>query len=311
LETIPIGKPLPNERIFILSEESELKPIGVPGELCIGGLGLARGYLNQPELTANKFIKNPYSSVITTGPSPMTHLLYRTGDLVKWLPDGNIEFIGRIDHQVKVRGYRIEMGEIEYRLLKHGEIKEALVTVTEKNGENRLCAYIVSDSDLTVPALREYLTRDLPEQMIPEYFIRLDKMPLKPNGKIDRKALDFYGTKLGTGIEYVEPENETEKTVATIWKDILNLDRISVNDSFFEIGGNSLTIVAVNSRLKKTVEKDIPLADMFRFPTIKTLARFLDTGETTDRSLPPQTHRVEAEQRGKEKLKDLKRRVRD
>jgi len=302
LDTVPIGRPLPNEQMYILSSESKLQPIGVPGELCIGGDGVARGYVNKEELTSGKFVKNPFIE---------GNWLYRTGDLTKWLPDGNIEFIGRMDHQVKLRGFRIELGEIECQLLKYEKISEAVVKITEKNGEKALCAYIVSDSDPIISELREYLSADLPEQMIPEYFIKLDKMPLTTNGKLDRKALDSYGTRLGTGIEFVEPGNELEKIIAGIWQDVLKLEKVSVNDSFFEVGGNSLSIVRVNSSLKKAVDRAVPLVEMFRFPTIRSLAQYLEEGETDESQRSPGTDRVEAEKRGKDKLKNLKKRVRD
>ncbi|MDP4147651.1 MAG: amino acid adenylation domain-containing protein, partial [Bacillota bacterium] len=178
---VPIGKPLSNTRIYIVNKNNKLQPVGVPGELCISGEGLARGYLNRPELIAEKFVSNPYES---------GERMYKTGDLARWLPDGNIEFIGRIDHQIKIRGFRIELGEIESQLLKHEDIKEAVVIDREdKEGNKYLCAYVVSDKEITVTELREHLSKELPDYMIPAYFMQLENIPLTPNGKIDRKAL--------------------------------------------------------------------------------------------------------------------------
>jgi iturin family lipopeptide synthetase A len=317
---IPIGKPIDNIRLSIVDKYSHPQPLGIPGELCISGDGLARGYLNRPELTAEKFDRDLWDYLDyhdedhrsnRSSRSYRSKKLYKTGDLARWQADGNIEYLGRLDFQVKIRGHRIELGEIEYRLLKHKEIRETVVTVTQENRENTLCAYIVSDTDLTVTQLREYLAKDIPEQMIPAYFIKIDKIPLKPNGKVDRKALEGNNAKLATGTQYVEPGNETEEIIAKIWQEVLNLEKVSANDSFFEIGGNSLSLITVNSRLKKAIEKDIPLVYMFRYTTIRHMARYIDRGETGEDTPASKPQRVEAEKRGKDKLKNLKRKRRE
>jgi acyl carrier protein len=242
----------------------KLQPIGVAGELCIGGDGLARGYLNRPELTGDRFVCNPF---IAGG------RMYRTGDLARWLPDGNIEYLGRIDHQVKIRGFRIELGEIENRLVKHEAIKEAVVIAKEDgNGAKYLCAYLVAGRELTVKELREYLGQELPEYMVPSYFVQLDRLPLTPNGKIDRKALPQPEGNIQTGVEYVAPSNATEEKLAKIWREVLGLEKIGINDSFFDIGGNSLKIVKLKAEIDKICSNIITISDLFSFSTISKLA---------------------------------------
>ncbi|MDP4147694.1 MAG: amino acid adenylation domain-containing protein, partial [Bacillota bacterium] len=205
---ISIGKPISNTRLYIVDKNNKLQPLGVPGELCISGEGLAIGYLNRPELTEEKFIANPYEP---------GEKMYKTGDLARWLPDGNIEFIGRMDHQVKIRGYRIELGEIESQLLKHEEIKEAVVIDREDTEGNKyLCAYVVSNKEITVTELREHLAKELPDYMIPAYFIQLENIPLTPNGKIDRKALPEPEGEINTGVEYAAPRNEVEEKIVKV-----------------------------------------------------------------------------------------------
>ncbi|UCH95647.1 MAG: amino acid adenylation domain-containing protein, partial [Candidatus Aminicenantes bacterium] len=265
---IPIGKPIFNNRIYILNRHGNLQPVGIPGELCIAGESLARGYLNRPGLTAEKFIKG------TRGLAP---LLYHSGDLAKWLPDGNIMFIGRIDHQVKIRGYRIELGEIENQLMNVNTIKEAVVLAREnKPGEKYLCAYIVSDNPLQDSSLRQTLSQHLPDYMIPSYFVQLDKLPLTPNGKIDRKALPGPGVKTGQD-EYQAPRDDVEEKLAKTWAEVLlgksapeEANPISINDNFFNIGGDSIKAIQVAARLKKFGLK-LEIKDLFANPTIKQL----------------------------------------
>ncbi|MCP4148888.1 MAG: AMP-binding protein, partial [bacterium] len=215
--------------------------------------------------------------------------IYKTGDFARWLADGTIEFIGRIDHQVKVRGFRIEPGEIENQLLNHEDIKEAVVLAKGMNergpdcGENignHICAYITSDRELIVSQLREYLSKRLPHYMIPSYFVKVENIPLTPNGKIDRKALASYDTGIDTGVEYIAPDSDIEKGIAETWKEVLKVDKIGLNDNFFDVGGHSLNLLTVNSRLKKVLGRDIPVVEMFRFPTISTLVGYLNGEET-------------------------------
>ncbi|MCK4261014.1 MAG: amino acid adenylation domain-containing protein, partial [Halanaerobiales bacterium] len=272
LDNIPIGKPISNTQVYILDKNNALQLMGVPGELCISGDNLARGYLNRPELTAEKFILNPF---MQNG-----ERIYRTGDLARWLPDGNIEFLGRIDHQVKIRGFRIELGEIENQLLKHDQVKETVVIERmDHNNYQYLCAYIVSDVELSVSELQAYLSKELPEYMIPSYFVRLDKIPLTSNGKINRKALLEQAIEVNTGEGYVAPTNEIEKKLVDIWSEILGIDRIGIHDSFFELGGHSLKAMQVISKISKEMNVELPLREIFKTPTIKELAEYICLSE--------------------------------
>ncbi|WP_283591502.1 non-ribosomal peptide synthetase [Clostridium butanoliproducens] len=264
--SIPIGTPIENTQIYIMNN-NQLAPIGVPGELCISGDGLARGYLNKPELTAEKFIENPYK---------LGERMYKTGDLARWLPEGNIEFLGRIDHQVKIRGFRIELGEIEAQLLKKEEIKESVVMAREDEyGNKYICAYVVGTTNFTVKELREYLLKELPEYMIPSYFIQLEAMPLTPNGKIDRKKLPKPEGTMDIGIEYEEARNEIEEKLVEIWKDILNVNQVGINDNFFELGGHSLKAMSLVNKICKELNIEISLGQIFKNSTIKTLGEFI------------------------------------
>ncbi|MDP4180345.1 MAG: amino acid adenylation domain-containing protein, partial [Bacillota bacterium] len=268
--TIPIGKSIKNTRVLIIDKNKKLLPVGVAGELCIAGDGLARGYLNRPELTTEKFVENPFVA---------GERMYRTGDLARWLPDGNIEFLGRIDDQVKIRGFRIELGEIESQLLKYDQIKEAVVIAKEdKAGDKYLCAYYVSEIEIPVTEIRGYLSRELPDYMIPSYFIHLDRMPLTPNGKVDRKALPEPEGSINTGVEYVAPTNEIEEKMVKVWQEVLRLDKIGINDNFFELGGDSIKAIQVSSRLHKYGLK-IEIRDLMKKPTICELAAAIKNKE--------------------------------
>ncbi|MDQ1350460.1 MAG: hypothetical protein QG657_762 [Acidobacteriota bacterium] len=271
IEDIPIGKPLPNIKLYILNKYNYLQPIGIVGELCIGGSGLACGYLNRPELTAEKF-NRPYGSY-------KTYILYKTGDLARWLNDGNIEFLGRIDHQVKIRGFRIELGEIESRLMKHMEIKETVVLARSyENGDKYLCAYITACRDFVVSELREHLVDCLPEYMIPSEFLQLEKMPLANGGKIDRQNLNSLGKKLNTGVEHVAPVSDNEVIIADAWKKILKLAEVGINDNFFDLGGTSVDIIRLNGKLKEIFKRDIPIVAMYKYTTIDSFSHFLGDG---------------------------------
>ncbi|MGE5340373.1 MAG: amino acid adenylation domain-containing protein [Candidatus Omnitrophota bacterium] len=280
-EIIPIGRPIDNIRLYILDSYLHLQPVGVSGELYISGVGLARGYLNRPELTSEKFICCRLSDAGCR--------LYQTGDLSRWLPDGNIEFLGRIDHQVKVRGYRIELGEIENRLLNHVGIKDAVVIAYEATDEDKyLGAYIVSDHDYSTLELREYLAKELPDYMIPSVFVQLSKIPLLANGKVDRSALPEPGLNLGGC--YAGPRNEIETVLVKIWSDVLGLpdDRVGIDDNFFALGGHSLKTILMVSRLHKEMHVRIPLAEIFKRSTIRALADYIrGKGETPYASIEP------------------------
>ncbi|MCU0287485.1 MAG: amino acid adenylation domain-containing protein, partial [Acidobacteria bacterium] len=303
---IPIGTPLGNVKVVIVGKWQHLQPMGVAGELCISGAGLGRGYLNQPELTAEKFgsqitlMKNKNSALRADFhhsafdlPRIQHSNLYCTGDLARWLPDGNIEFIGRIDNQVKIRGYRIELGEIENRLLKYPGIKEAVLAAREEidNGGNYLCAYIVSDGKCEVTLLREFILKGLPDYMLPSYFMQLEKIPLTPNGKVDRKALPKPG--LNVDASYTAPRNEIEKKLVALWSEILKRssdaeDRIGIDVNFFELGGHSLKATVLASRIHKELNARVPLAEIFKTPTIRGLAEFMrGTAEEIYESIVP------------------------
>ncbi|NIM16421.1 MAG: AMP-binding protein, partial [Candidatus Aminicenantes bacterium] len=280
--TIPIGKPISNTTIYILDKNMKPVPIGVYGEIYIGGTGTARGYLNRPELTAEKFMSAPASSSSSSWGLRLAAYgcrLYKTGDLARWLPDGNIEFIGRTDLQVKIRGFRIELGEIETYLLKHNAIDEVTVIDREtERGEKYLCAYMVLKSGLEAVApgvseLREYLSRYLPEYMIPSHFVILERLPLTPNGKVDRKALPEPETSL-TEEKYVPPGNEIEERLTETWADVLGLEKVGVNHNFFEIGGDSIKAIQVASQLKKH-QLQLEIKDLLMNPTIRQLSPYV------------------------------------
>ncbi|WP_342551890.1 non-ribosomal peptide synthase/polyketide synthase [Paenibacillus sp. FSL R7-0652] len=270
-KSVPIGSPGDNTRIYILDSSQNLQPLGVAGELYISGDGLARGYLNQPELTAERFVPNPFEP---------GERMYRTGDLARWLPDGNVEYLGRIDDQVKIRGYRIELGEIETQLAKHEHVIEAAVVAREDlQGQSYLCGYVVANGDLTVASLRQYLGQGLPDYMIPAHFVQLDQLPLTPNGKLDRKALPEPNGTMESGRVYVAPRSETEEQLAALWKSVLGVEKIGVQDSFFELGGHSLNAMIVVSRVNREFAVDIPLREMFQYPTIEELAVRIEQAE--------------------------------
>ncbi|MEC0244401.1 non-ribosomal peptide synthetase [Paenibacillus chitinolyticus] len=263
LKSVPIGRPIQNHRIYILDDRLQLVPAGVEGELCIAGEGLARGYLNRPELTAEKFVDNPFSP---------GERMYRTGDLARWLPDGNIEYRGRIDHQVKVRGYRIETGEIEEQLLKVPSVQEAIVIAREEADGQQLCAYFVAQSKLTVSGLKEALAKELPGYMIPAHFVQLLRMPLTPNGKIDRKALPAPEESAEQSAEYIAPRTLMEVKIAQIWKDVLGLRRVGVKDNFFDLGGSSLSLMRLIQAVYDETGIEVPLNQQFKNLTVEAMA---------------------------------------
>jgi hypothetical protein len=245
--SIPIGKPIANTKIYVLDDFHQLTPVGVPGELYIGGAGISSGYLNRPELTAERFIPDMFSE------DPHAKL-YRTGDLGRYLADGSLEYLARVDNQVKVRGYRIELGEIESVLVEHPSVKQGVVTAREdRPGDVRLVAYIVYSpgEEATVTELRKHLRYRLPDYMIPQHLVELDNIPLTPNGKVDRKALPSpFGATLESDT-YVAPSTDLERKIASIWQEALGVDRIGVHDNFFDIGGHSLLSMQVLVRMQK------------------------------------------------------------
>ncbi|HEU5130974.1 MAG TPA: amino acid adenylation domain-containing protein, partial [Pyrinomonadaceae bacterium] len=260
-QTVPIGKPIANTEIYILDTNSQPVPAGVAGELMIGGVGLGRGYLKRPDLTAERFQPHPFST--TPGAR-----LYRTGDLARYDATGEIEYLGRLDQQVKVRGFRIELGEIESALTAHSGVRECVVTAREvAPGDIRLIAYIVSVSETpTAEVLREYLKQRLPDYMLPSFFVGLAELPHLPNGKIDRRSLPAPLQPESTR-EFVAPRNEIESELAKIWTAVLRVERIGVYDNFFELGGHSLLATQVISRIRDDLKIELPLRYMFEYPT--------------------------------------------
>ncbi|CAD5967368.1 non-ribosomal peptide synthetase [Planktothrix agardhii] len=277
--TIPIGKAIANTQIYLLDKNLQPVPIGVVGELHIGGMGLAKGYLNRPELTQEKFIPNPFEKDEVIPPTPLNKdgnepsKLYKTGDLARYLPDGNIEYLGRIDNQVKIRGFRIELGEIEALLNQNEDVQSACVIAREDNpGDKRLVAYLVPQPEiiLTIDEIRQFLKAKLPDYMVPNAFVILEALPLTPNGKIDRRALPVPD--LQSQGEYIAPRNPIEEKMAQIWAEVLKLKRVSIEDNFFELGGHSLLATQAISRLQETFEIVLPLRYLFESPTIAQLS---------------------------------------
>lgn len=268
----PIGRPVSNTTIYILDRWGHPAPLGVPGELYIGGLQVARGYLHRPELTAERFLPDPFSD---DGGARV----YRTGDLARYLSDGNIEFLGRIDGQIKIRGYRIEVGEVEALLMRHELVREAVVVAREDSpGNRRLVAYVVCSGELDVRALRGHLLQQLPEYMVPALYVPLDAFPVTPSGKIDRRSLPAPG---GIGAldrpAYAEPRTETESIIASIWGEILQVSRVGADDDFFELGGHSLVATQVTARIGKHFGIELPVRRIFEAPTPGRLAEVVDT----------------------------------
>jgi tyrocidine synthetase-3 len=265
--SVPIGRPIDNIRIYVLDNQRRLQPIGVPGEVYIGGVGIARGYLNRPELTAEKFIDDSFTAGVGGG------RLYRTGDLARWLPDGNLEYLGRMDDQVKIRGYRIELGEIESQLERIQAVKEAVVIAREEVGDTPyLCAYVVSDQELDASELRRILSGQLPSYMIPSFFVQLESMPLTSNGKVNRRALPEPEGRALRHADYVAPRTELEIRLSEIWRSVLGIERVGIKDHFFELGGHSLKATTLAARMHKELQVNVPLRAIFQSPTLEELA---------------------------------------
>jgi acyl-CoA synthetase (AMP-forming)/AMP-acid ligase II/aryl carrier-like protein len=310
-DTVPIGRPMANTQIYILDRNLQPVPAGVPGEIFIGGEGVARGYLNRPELTAEKFVRNPFGQ---SGPGvppvpagaadgtdslalarslgrrdagPAFPRLYRTGDLGRWRANGEIEFLGRLDHQVKLRGHRLELGEVESLLGRHPTVRQAVVVAREDHpGDARLVAYVVAAPDAKPNAteLRRFAREHLPEAMIPSAFVFLDALPLTPNGKVDRQALPApEGRRPELETAYLAPRTELEQTVAGIWRDLLRVEQVGLRDNFFDLGGHSLLVVQMQARLRDALGRDVPVVKLFQYPTIGALAVFLSEREPAPR----------------------------
>ncbi len=275
-QSVPIGRPIANMQSYVLDPLLQPVPVGIPGEVHLGGVGLARGYLNRPELTREKFVRHPFSRYAEAR-------LYKTGDLARYLADGNIEFLGRIDHQVKLRGFRIELGEIESVLLQHPAVEEVVVVVREdRPGDQRVAAYVVSSEvERAGPSdLRSYVKARLPEYMVPSVFVLLDALPVTPNGKVDRRALPVPdSTASETGMAYVPPRDPLEFQLTKIWEKVLNIEPVGIKDNFFELGGHSLLAVRLLTQIEKMARRKLPLVTLFQAATIEQLAEILQQEE--------------------------------
>ncbi|HEX8820244.1 MAG TPA: amino acid adenylation domain-containing protein, partial [Archangium sp.] len=279
-QPLSIGRPLPNVQLFVLDANLLPVPVGIPGELYVAGPGLARGYLGRPELTAEKFVPNPFSSD--------GGRMYRTGDKVRLLSDGQLEFLGRLDSQVKLRGFRIELGEVESALLSHPSIHQAAVVLREDSpGNKRLAAYVVpaSGQSLDASALHQHLKARLPEYMVPSAFVPLAALPLSSSGKLDTAALPALdGERPALARPYVEPRNDVERQLAALWAELIGLERVGVLDDFFELGGHSLLATQIVSRIRRDFGVELPLRQLFNEPTVANLAEQIVTAQASQMS---------------------------
>ena len=299
-----IGRPLANVQVYVLDENMRPAPLGVPGEIYSGGEGLARAYLNRPDLTATRFVPNPYSSV------PGARL-YRTGDRGRYLPDGQLEFLGRVDQQVKLRGFRIELGEIEAVLCRHDAVRDAIVVAREEiNREKRLVAYVVGEALTTESPsqLRNYLQERLPDYMVPSAWVTLDALPLTANGKVDRKALpapDSQRPELSSA--YIAPRSAIEGDIAAVWQEVLGIENVGVNDNFFDLGGHSLQAVQVHGKLRAKFGKNLLLVELFKFPTIAAMAKRISNDYTEESSAEQGVERAETRRELRSRRRQLRK----
>ena len=278
-----VGRPIANTQIYLLDGDRRPVPVGSEGELYIGGLGVARGYLNRPELTAERFVEDPFNP---------GGRMYRTGDLARFLPDGRIEYVGRIDQQLKIRGYRIELGEIEAALARHPRVKDAVVVARETPaGDKSLVAYYVARSGEPVSDAKTYLEGLLPAVMVPSAFVKVDAMPLTPNGKVDRKALPEPGrATMPAAAAAGPPANQVEGDIAAVWRELLGLPEIGMTDNFFDLGAHSILMVQAHVQLKERLQRNFSMIDLFQFPTVRSLAAHLEgpaRGAVLPGKLPP------------------------
>jgi acyl-coenzyme A synthetase/AMP-(fatty) acid ligase/acyl carrier protein len=287
---VPLGRAIANLQVYILDERMEPAAVGVRGEIYLGGVGVGRGYVNRASWTAERFIPNPHSS------EPGARL-YRTGDVGRWSRAGEIEYVGRADAQVKVRGQRIELGEIEAVLEKHGQVREAVVVVREDvAGDQRLIAYVVAveGARLQTDELREHARVHLPSYMVPQGCVVLEQMPLTASGKVERKRLPEVGVERPElRVEYVGPRSEMEERIAKVWREVLRVERVGVRDNFFDVGGHSLLMVGVQGRLREEVGREVTLIELFQYPTIASLAEYLERNQGQLTSLEQSHQRAE------------------
>ncbi len=275
--SIPIGRPIANTQVYLLDSENELVPVGSEGELCIAGDGLAKGYLNQSALTAEKFVSHPFSEETDAR-------IYKTGDLARYRADGTIEFLGRLDSQVKISGYRIELGEIEMVMMHHPNVKSGVVLARQDTpGEKKLAAYIVAQPQgCSVHELRAFLQEKLPAYMLPSAFVLMESLPLSPNGKVDRAVLPAPSAVQSTPADApVSPQTEIEQMIATVWQRVLGLKQVSVEDNFFDVGGDSLQLLEAHAELQRMLSPDLAITDLFEYPTVRALARHIGGAQSS------------------------------
>jgi aryl carrier-like protein len=274
---LPIGRPLANTEIYVLDKRFEPVPIGIVGELYIGGSGLARGYLTHTDLTAETFLPHPFSE-------QKGARLYKTGDFVRYLPDKNLEFVGRVDEQVKLRGFRIELGEIAAIVSEHPAVRDAVVVVKKiATTDSRLIAYLVSEGEVPLNAaqIRLFLRAKLPEQMIPNAYVQLKELPLTLNGKVDRHRLPAPDlTQMESSLSFIAPQTRFEQDIAIIWQEVLQVEKVGRHDNFFDLGGHSLLLMQVYRRISDQLKKELSFVEMFNHPTVHALAKLL--GDATD-----------------------------
>jgi acyl-coenzyme A synthetase/AMP-(fatty) acid ligase/aryl carrier-like protein len=268
--TVPIGRPFPGARAYVVDPRGEPTPLGVVGELWIGGAGVARGYVNRPDETAERFVADPFAD---------DGRVYRTGDRARFLRDGTIEFLGRVDAQVKIRGYRVEPGEVEAALLRHPAVRQAAVVVQQGEGEPRLVAYVSASPQPSSDELRAFLSDWVPDYMLPSV-VHIDLLPLTPSGKIDRQALAELRVSEDAADEYVAPRNDLEREIADLWQELLGVERVGVTDDFFALGGHSLLATQMITRIRRR-HGNVPLRALFNAPTVSGLA------EVVGASSPP------------------------
>lgn len=274
LREVPVGRPIRNTQVYILDRNLQPVPVGVPGEIYIGGLLLARGYFDRPDVTSERFIPNPFGSL----PGGR---IYKTGDLARYLPDKNIEFLGRNDNQVKIRGFRVELSEIESTLGRHPFLRDAVVIAQDAGGEKRILAYVVARPGRapTTGELRSFLRRELPEYMMPSAFIVIDALPLTPNGKLDRAALPAPdGLRPSLEVDYAPPRTTLEQNITMIWQEVLKVETVGIHDNFFDLGGHSLRIIQLRNKLQSILGKEISIVELFTYPTVNSLAEHISIG---------------------------------
>jgi acyl-coenzyme A synthetase/AMP-(fatty) acid ligase len=285
---VPLGRAFANTELLVLDRHLQLVPAGIPGELCVAGVALARGYLERPDLTAERFVPHPFSRV------PGARL-YRTGDLARYRPDGTLELLGRIDNQVKLRGFRIELAEVESVLSRHEAVLEAVVMVREDQpGDRRLVAYVVvADAGVLPSALRAVLRAALPDYMVPAAIVVLAALPLTPNGKIDRGALPQPDGTRQIDQAFVSPRTGLERQLVSIWRDVLRLEQVGVTDNFFDLGGHSLLLIQLHARIVSSLQIELTVLDLFRYPTIGAIAASLSEASSDNVTAPSAQDRAD------------------